>query len=282
MRTACRRPPWTISPWTARDSRPLSIPEDPGPAGGLGSFPVFDSALTTLSSPARREMEDNSSDFTRRDLFRRAGVVSLGAIAARGPYDLLDEVGGSPARASAAATVRRREEQYLVDSVEVILDNGVTCAIPPLHNDVITARLASGRTWTTSALKSAQTRVENALATVEKPYPSTAAGLTMVIGWGLAFFQTYLPQPLWSAKLPVDIALSNQTGATRYAVLDAIRFPSDPAGTILEDNHVMVKLRSDSSDILRSVEGALFDNPNSGAYIGDLFDLTSKRMGFLG
>ncbi len=227
-------------------------------------------------------MEDNSSDFTRRDLFRRAGVVSLGAIAARGLYDLLDEVGGSPARASAAATVRRREEQYLVDSVEVILDNGVTCAIPPLHNDVITARLASGRTWTTSALKSAQTRVENALATVEKPYPSTAAGLTMVIGWGLAFFQTYLPQPLWSAKLPVDIALSNQTGATRYAVLDAIRFPSDPAGTILEDNHVMVKLRSDSSDILRSVEGALFDNPNSGAYIGDLFDLTSKRMGFLG
>jgi hypothetical protein len=65
-------------------------------------------------------------------------------------------------------------------------------------------------------------------------------------------------------------------------VLDAIRFPSDPADVLLEDNHVMFKIRSDSSDILRNVEGALFDNPNSGAYIGDLFDLTSKRIGFLG
>ena len=227
-------------------------------------------------------MADNSSGFSRRDLLRRAGVVSLGAIAARGVYDLLDEIADSPARASAAATVRRREEQYLVDSVEVILDNGITCAIPPIHNDVITARLASGTTWTSSALKSAQTRVESALAKVEKPYPSTAAGLTMVIGWGLPFFQNYLPQPLWSSRLPVDVALSNQSGSTKYAVLDAIRFPSDPAGTILEDNHVMFKLRSDSSDILRSVEGALFDNPSSGGYIGDLFDLTSKRMGFLG
>jgi len=178
--------------------------------------------------------------------------------------------------------VRRREEEYLVDSVEVILDNGVTCAIPPIHNDVITAKLASGRSWTTSALKSAQTRVEKALALVEKPYPATAAGLTFVTGWGLPFFRTYLPQPLWSAKLPVDQALSSQAGSTQYAVLDAIRFPSDPAGVLLEDNHVMFKIRSDSSDILRSVEAALFDNPASGAYIGDMFDLTSKRIGFLG
>jgi hypothetical protein len=208
--------------------------------------------------------------------------VSVGTIAARGIYDLLDEIAGTPARAAAAgATVRRRQEQYLVDSVEVILDNGVTCAIPPVHNDVITAKLATGRSWTVSALKYAQIRLENALATVEKPYPSTAAGLTMVIGWGLPFFRTYLPTALQS-KLPVDKALSAQTGTTQYAVLDAIRFPSDPADVLLEDNHVMFKIRSDSSDILRNVEGALFDNPNSGAYIGDLFDLTSKRIGFLG
>jgi hypothetical protein len=227
-------------------------------------------------------MADNGSGFSRRDFLIRASVVSLGAMAARGAYDLLDELGGHPVRAGAAATVRRREEQYLVDSVEVILDNGVTCAIPPIHNDVFTAKLASGRSWTTSALKNAQTRVENALAKVEKPYPATAAGLTFVIGWGLPFFRTYLPQSLWSAKLPVDQALSSQIGTTQYAVLDAIRFPSDPDGVLLEDNHVMFKIRSDSSDILRSVEEALFDNPASGAYIGDLFDLTSKRIGFLG
>jgi hypothetical protein len=229
-------------------------------------------------------MPTSHGGFTRRSFLKRAGAVSLGTIAARGVYDLLDEMAGTPARAAAAgATVRRRQEQYLVDSVEVILDNGVTCAIPPVHNDVITAKL-KGPNWTVSALKSAQARLENALATVERPYPSTAAGLTMVVGWGLPYFRdrACFPPALWQSKLPVDKALSAQTGTTQYAVLDAIRFPSDPADVLLEDNHVMFKLRSDSSDILRNVEGALFDNPNSGAYIGDLFDLTSKRIGFLG
>jgi hypothetical protein len=228
-------------------------------------------------------MPTSHGGFTRRSFLKQAGAVSLGTIAARGVYDLLDEIAGTPTRAAAAgATVRRRQEQYLVDSVEVILDNGVTCAIPPVHNDVITAKLAGGRTWAASTLKSAQTRLENALATVERPYPSTAAGLTMVVGWGLPYFTSFVPASIRSAKLPVDLALSKQTGTTQYAVLDAIRFPSDPADVLLEDNHVMFKLRSDSSDILRSVEGALFDDPNSGAYIGDLFELTSKRIGFLG
>ena len=222
--------------------------------------------------------------FTRRSFLKRTGAVSLGAIAARGIYDVLDEIAGTPARAAAAATVRRRQEQYLVDSVEVILDNGVTCAIPPIYNDVFTAKLASGRSWTPSELKAAQSRLENALATVERPYPSTAAGLTMVVGWGLPYFRDrdYLPPALWTSKLPVDTALSAQKGTTQYAVLDAIGFRSDPDTVLLEDNDVMFKMRSDSQKILQSVESALFDDTSSGAYIGDLFDLTSKRMGFLG
>jgi hypothetical protein len=226
-------------------------------------------------------MPTGNEGFSRRSFLKRAGAVSLGTIAARGVYDMLDEFAVAPARAAAAgATVRRRQEQYLVDSVEVILDNGVTCAVPPIHNDVITAKLASGLS-TTSALKSAQSRLENALATVERPYAATAAGLTMVIGWGLPYFRTFVPG-IASTKLPVDVAFSKQSGTTQYAVLDAIQFPSDPDSVLLEDNHVMFKIRSDSSDILRSVESALFDDPHSGAYIGDLFDLTSKRIGFLG
>jgi hypothetical protein len=220
--------------------------------------------------------------FTRRSFLKRTGAVSLGAIAARGIYDVLDEIAGTPARAAAAATVRRRQEQYLVDSVEVILDNGVTCAIPPIYNDVFTAKLASRRSWTPSELKAAQSRLENALATVERPYPSTAAGLTMVIGWGLPYFRLFVPDPIASAKLPVDLSLPRVNGNPQYAVLDAIRFKSDPADVVLEQNHVMFKMRSDSQKILQSVESALFDDASSGAYIGDLFDLTSKRMGFLG
>jgi hypothetical protein len=39
----------------------------------------------------------------------------------------------------------------------------------------------------------------------------------------------------------------------------------------------MVKFRSDSSAIVSGAERALFDDQNSGAYIGDPFELTSKR-----
>jgi hypothetical protein len=163
-----------------------------------------------------------------------------------------------------------------VERIEVILDNGVTVAVPPLHNDVFTAKLKNTMTWSTSALKTAKTRVERALAAVEKPYPATAAGLTMVIGWGLPFFRTFVPT-LMDTYLPVDNGPPSQS-----AVLDAVQFPSDPPGVVLEDNHVMFKFRSDSSAIVSGAERALFEDQNSGAYIGDLFDLTSKRIGFLG
>jgi len=223
---------------------------------------------------------DRDEGHNRRTFLKRATAIGIGGLAARGVYDLLDGIVGQPERAFAGATVRRRQEQYLVDNVEVILDNGVTCAIPPLHNDVFTAKLNPTIAWTTTALKSAQSRLEKALSTVETPYSSNAAGLTMVIGWGLPFFD-HLPSALKS-KLPVDQQLSKDTSSTQYAVLDAIRFPSDPEGVELETNDVMFKMRSNSADILKSVESKLFDNPNSGAYIGDLFYLTSKRIGFLG
>jgi hypothetical protein len=214
-----------------------------------------------------------ASNISRRGFLQRATAIGLGSLAARGVYEVLDEVAGGPRRAE-AAVIRRFQEQYLIDQIEVILDNGVTVAIPPLHNDVFTARL-KGSLTTTAALKNAKTRVENALAKVEKPYPSTAAGLTIVVGYGLPYFRTFVPT-LANTYLP-KIPNTNQ-----FAVLDAIRFPSDPDGVVLEDNHVMFKFRSDSTSIVRGAEAALFDNPNSGAYIGDLFDLTSKRIGFLG
>ena len=83
---------------------------------------------------------------------------------------------------------------------------------------------------------------------------------------------------LWPSYLPAIPG----TSPKQYAVLDAIRFPSDDASTVLEDNHVMFKFRSDSSAIVAGAEKALFEDTTSKAYIGDLFELTSKRIGFLG
>jgi hypothetical protein len=59
-------------------------------------------------------------------------------------------------------------------------------------------------------------------------------------------------------------------------VLDAVRFPSDPADTILEDNDVAILIRSDDRRHVADGAKALFDEA------GDLFELTSVRKGFQG
>ena len=217
---------------------------------------------------------------SRRSLLKRAGAVSLGAISARGLYGALDELGIAGPERAAAATVRRSQEQYLIQALEVVLDNGVTAVVPPIYNDMITAKLAGG-TWTSTRLKTARSRLETALSTLDSTYPATAAGLTTVVGWGLPYFRTYVSS-LWQANAPVDLPLSKSSGSSQYAVLDAIAFPSDPADVLLEDNHVVFKLRSDSQATLQSVEHSLFDDTASKLYVGDLFQVTSKRVGFLG
>jgi hypothetical protein len=216
---------------------------------------------------------------SRRSFLRGAATLSATAIAGRGVYGLLDGI-VHPARAEAATAAARRQEQYIVDAVSFVLDNNTSVFVPPLYNDVFTAKLAPG-TWTKAALKSAQTRLEAALARVEAPYPATGAGLTMVIAWGLPYFRTYVPGP-WQAKAPRDLSLPLVGGQKQLGVLDAIRFPSDPADVVLEDNHVALKIRSDDSAILQSVEQQLFADVGGPAYVGDLLQLTSKRIGFLG
>jgi hypothetical protein len=205
--------------------------------------------------------------------------MSGAAIAGRGVYEAL-EAFASPARAE-AAPASRRQEQYLIDSLEVILDNGTPVVIPPIYNDVFTAKLAPGRTWNKTALVAAQKRLEGALARVESPYPSTAAGLTIVVAWGLPYFRSFVPGP-WQAKGPRDLLLPLENGQRPFGVLDAIRFPSDPVDVALEDNHVSFKIRSDSASIVQTAERQLFSDTSSPAYVGDLLQLTSKRIGFAG
>jgi hypothetical protein len=162
------------------------------------------------------EDEDQRRGINRRSFLRRASVITLGSVAARGVYEVLDQAGG-PQRAE-AATIRRFQEQYLIDQLEVIVNNGVTVGIPPLHNDVFTAKLKSNMNWTSAALKNAKSRVENALAKVEAPYASTAAGLTIVVGWGLPYFRMFVPT-LMNSYLPA-IPGSNPK---QYAVLERKR-----------------------------------------------------------
>src|SRR3954452_12355993 len=225
-------------------------------------------------------MDSNrSAAMNRRAFLRRGALMSGAAIAGRGVYAALEDFAG-PVRAQ-AAPASRRQEQYLIDSVEVILDNGTPVAIPPVYNDVFTAKLDPGRVWNKTTLVAAQKRLEAALARVESPYSSTAAGLTIVVAWGLPYFRSFVPGP-WEAKAPRDRLLPLENGKPPFAVLDAIGFPSDPGGVALEDNHVAFKIRSDKASIVQSVEAQLFGQPGGPAYVGDLLQLTSKRIGFAG
>ena len=225
-------------------------------------------------------MRYDDRSMSRRTFLKRAAGLSFGAISARGIYSLLDDFSSAGlARAEALAPVRRRE-QYLVDNLETIVDNGVQVIVPPLYHELVTATLAIGQS--ASALFGAQIRLEQALRAIEAPYAPSPTGLTIVIGWGLPYFRRFIPAQLVDAYMPLDLAYSAASGARQYALLDAIRFPGDRDEMLLEQNEVVFLLRSDNQSIIAAAEKSLFEDQNSAAYVGDLFSLTSVRKGFIG
>ena len=213
---------------------------------------------------------------SRRTFLKGAATASAAAMAGRGIYSMLDEF-PRPTRAYAATTAYR-EEQYLIDNLEVVYDNGVTVIIPPIYNDVFTANLrpqSPWGPWNKANLLQAQQQLENALVTVQGNRPATAAGLTIVVAWGLHYFDTYVPVP-WATYAPRE-------PSGRLAVLPAIAFPSDPPDVALENNDVAFKMRSDDQNLLQSIETQLFgDGVSNLGLVGNLFDLQSKRIGFAG
>ena len=196
-------------------------------------------------------------DVTRRDFLARSAAAVL---AAGGLYELVDGI-AAPTRA-AAATAALPPEQHLLLDVPVITDNGVQVLVPPLHHQLVTAKLRVGKTK--PALLEAQRELEQALRTIDKSFAPTPAGLGLVVAWGLPYFRRYVAAP-WASHAPRDLR------ANGPALLDAIRFPSDPATTLLEQNDVVVQLRSDSLAHIAQGASAIFDR------LDELFQVTSIR-----
>jgi hypothetical protein len=194
---------------------------------------------------------------TRREALAGAAAAALGGA---GIYELVDRLGGSsPKRATVSALP---PEQHVLDGIAVIQDNGVEVLVPPLHHQLVTARVRAGD------LRAAQRDLEDALQALERRFEPTPAGLGITIGWGLPYFREHVAGA-WRRHAPHD------RRARKPALLDAVRFPSDPHETILEENDVAVLLRSDSSDHLAHAARALFDDLR-------VFDMTSIRKGFVG
>ena len=202
---------------------------------------------------------------TRRELL--VGGAAATALTATGVYQLVDELTEKPVRRFGGG---RPPEQHLLEGLRIADDNGVEIVVPTLHHQIITAKLDPGLT----DLLDARRTLEDLLRDLDDDYADTPAGLAVTIGWGLPYFRTRVPGAA-ERHLPVDRRAS--TGRRRRkALLDAIRFPSDPKETILEDNDAVFLLRSDRFEHIQAGSKRIVDG------LGGIFEPTSIRKGFAG
>jgi hypothetical protein len=203
---------------------------------------------------------------TRRQ-FVAGGAAALGAA---GIYELVDRFATAPERES---TRILPSEQHVLGRPQVIVDNGVEVVVPPLHHEVVTARLNVEPNAAT--LAEARVTLSETLQELDARYEPAPKGLSISLGWGLPYFTRYVPA-LAEEHLPVDVRASKAAGEQVRGLIDAIRFPSDPEDLILEDNDVAIFLRSDSMDFIADGSASLFDEAKG------LFSITSIRRGFAG
>ena len=197
---------------------------------------------------------------TRRQALAGAAASALGAA---GIYELVDRLAGGGASAPLRRAVGRMGSEQHSLGLAVIVENGVEVVVPPRHHQLVTAKIVAPDP------RQAAVELEDALQDVEQRFdPTTPAGLGITIGWGAPYFRQHVAPPA-DAHLPFD------RRAGKPALLDAIRFPSDPDETVLEDNDVAVLLRADSREHIAAGAKALFDDL-------DVFRVTSIRKGFAG
>ena len=193
-----------------------------------------------------------------------------GALAAAGIYGLVDRFTGS---SGAERTVVLPSEQHALGRLEVVVDNGVEVVVPPLHHEVVTATLRVEES--PAALREAQEALEEVLRRGDDRYGPAPEGLSISVGWGRAYFDRYVPEPA-REHLPVDLRASKAADREVRALIDAIRFPSDPEDIVLEQNEVAFFFRSNHREYIADVSTDVFEE------VGDLFQMTSIRRGFMG
>jgi hypothetical protein len=205
---------------------------------------------------------------TRRRFLTAAAAAGLSAA---GLYELVDRLAAAPARSLTAA--RPRREQHVLAGQQVVTDEGIEVLVPSLHHQVVTAKLRveDGP----SSLAAAKAELEEALASIEREHEPSPSGLGVTVAWGLPYFRRCVPGPA-RTHMPIDERASKVKGRRVSALLDAVRYPSDPHDTILEANDLAVLLRSDTHEHVAAGSHRIFHR------LSHLFEVTSVRNGFAG
>jgi hypothetical protein len=200
---------------------------------------------------------------TRREALAGAAAAALGGF---GIYELVDQLSDGPPRRRKSIGRMGAAEQHALE-LGVVEHEGVEVVVPPLHHRLVTARVKAGDP------RVARRELEEALVDLEQRYdPTTPAGLGVTVAWGLPYFRNHVAMQS-NVHIPVDRRASVKK-PTRV-LLDAVRFPSDPHETVLEQNEVAVLLRSDDRLHVAAGAKALFQELN-------VFAPTSVRTGFVG
>jgi hypothetical protein len=205
---------------------------------------------------------------TRKELL---GGAAASALAAAGIYELVDQLTPAPRRTGASAALPR--EQHLLEGARTVVDNGVEVVVPPLHHQVVTAKLRVGET--PAALAEVRAELEQALRSLDERFAPTPAGLGVTVAWGLPYFLRSVPGQA-RRHLPLDRRASATRGKPVRVLEHAIRFPSDQSSAVLEQNDVAILLRSDSLGHIATASNVLFD------HLRGVFRVTSIRKGFAG
>jgi hypothetical protein len=194
---------------------------------------------------------------TRRRFLGSAAAAALGGA---GVYELVDRLAATPGRPAAAAAPVPPEQH--VFGLATVDSEGVDVLVPPLHSEVVTAKVK------VSALREAQHELEQTLRDLDARYAADPSGLGVTLAWGLPYFDAHVPGQA-RAHLPLD------RRAGKSVLPPSRRFPSDPPDTLLERNDLAVLLRSDSLDHIADARKALFEQLA-------FFQVTSIRRGFAG
>ena len=114
-----------------------------------------------------------------------------------------------------------RPEQHLLDGIRVVHSNGVEVLVPPLHHEIVTARVARRR----ADLRDAQRELERCSRRSTHDYAPSPAGLGVTVAWGLPYFDRFVPGRGRSACCRTTGGPASRCCSTRE------RFPSDPHDT---------------------------------------------------
>jgi len=197
---------------------------------------------------------------TRKELL--LGGAAGAALGAAGIYELVDKLADSP---SSDAVAGHQPEQHLVDGLRVERQEGVEVIVPLRHHEVVTARIVAPR----DQLLDARASLAAVLAKLDADFPATPDGLGITVAWGLPYFRNHVPGAA-EVHLPFD------RRARKSALIDAIRFPSDPNDTLLEENDVAFLFRSDNEEHIRTAATEIADRMKGALAV------TSIRKGFAG